>query len=151
MRKTAKTKGWTANRLSIETGLDRRTIAKLMAGHEPPYTLRDFVRALQAGGGGRTDFAAARLRKLVAEAQLAELELKERNKTVVRTSFVVPFFEELVVSVRNTVKNIDSIPYEKKVEITSEIKHRVDKDLLRLITAADSASNGEADNEANLP
>ena len=76
-------KYWSVSALSVEFGIDRRTVAKRLAGIAPvkkdgrsqSWLLADVAPALLgvAGGeGDETGFDEARRRKAVAEARLAE-------------------------------------------------------------------------------
>lgn len=85
-----KQKLWTLSALSVEFGMDRRTLAKRMNDVSPVetdkraayYKLEDAARAIFAGANTPDvmSWDEARARKVAAEAEMAEIELaKERG------------------------------------------------------------------------
>lgn len=81
---------WTLSALSVEFGMDRRTLAKRMNDVTPAktdkraayYKLEDAARAIFAGANTPDvmSWDEARARKVAAEAEMAEIELaKERG------------------------------------------------------------------------
>jgi phage terminase Nu1 subunit (DNA packaging protein) len=83
-------KDWTISALSVEFGMDRRTLAKRMNDVTPVrkdkktsyYKMEDAARAIFAGASmpDVISWDEARARKVAAEAEMAEMELaKERG------------------------------------------------------------------------
>lgn len=85
--KTAKL--WSINELSDETGLDRRTITKLLAGAEGVsrgkvlvYRLRDLIEALRAVEDDE-EIRAERLRKIKEEADAVAMKNAKGRRELV--------------------------------------------------------------------
>ena len=85
---------WSVSALSVEFGLDRRTVGQRLNNVEPAqvkgkvkkYKLQDAAKAILgqvATTGGILSYDEARARKMAAEAELSEIELqKERGEVL---------------------------------------------------------------------
>jgi len=127
---------WTINALADETGLDRRTIKRLFtaAGKEPPYTLRDFVEALQAGASGRSEMVKQRLKKLTAEARIAEAEAGKIEGSLVSAEGVFHIYANLCVSIRQVIK-ASGLSEVEKHEVLKQLREISIEDLIAEPTA----------------
>lgn len=98
-----KTPKMTVSSAASFSGLDRKTVAKRLAeAKEHPdadglFSLEQIVRGLCGG------MAGARLRKTLAEASLAELELDRAEKSVVPTDLVTARWLEVITGLRGVV------------------------------------------------
>jgi phage terminase Nu1 subunit (DNA packaging protein) len=111
---------WTINRLNEETGLDRRTLKKILQETDPCdfdgkselYRMTDFIKALRIydapRNGGNMEDAKLRLvqeqTRLTGEnADIAAVEKARVRNEVIETSTVFNVWESVAVSIRRTI------------------------------------------------
>tara|TARA_X000001388_G_scaffold3779_2_gene2662 strand:- start:2126 stop:2647 length:522 start_codon:yes stop_codon:yes gene_type:complete len=84
---------WTVSSLSVEFGMDRRTVAQRLNGVEPievkgrvkKYSMHDAAKAIIGQVNtteGILSYDEARARKMAAEAELSEIELQKERAQV---------------------------------------------------------------------
>ncbi len=113
-------KGWSINGLAVELCMDRRTIAKICAGLSPvsksarrkEYRLAEVVTRL--GGEGPPDptdgesYDKARLRKMIAEADAAELETAKLAGEVISIEDAEAEWTEIATAIRAKLLSMPS-------------------------------------------
>jgi hypothetical protein len=107
------TQNWTINGLAEETGMDRRTIKKILSttapndidGKNEYYKLGDFVQALIAyhsdGAGGTLE--KEKIRKTKLEADYLKIKIGEAEKNLIPVEFVEKAWESQMTSLRQAV------------------------------------------------
>jgi hypothetical protein len=104
------TEDWTINRLSDETGLDRRTIKKILQDTAPHdvdgksefYKLADFTKALieyykPKGSGSETALITERTRLTAADADIREVERALLKGQVIKTDVFIAGLQNLFI------------------------------------------------------
>jgi hypothetical protein len=104
------TEDWTINRLSDETGLDRRTLKKILQNTAPNdvdgksefYKLADFVKALREydkpkGEGSEGDLIRERTRLTAADADIREVERALLKGEVIKTDVFIAGLQNLFI------------------------------------------------------
>jgi hypothetical protein len=102
---------YTATRLSAELGIDNRKMRDILTpvnpveirGNRKYYILRDVLPhvAKYVGAPNVVDINVERARKTAAEAELVEIELKERRNSLVPVSDVIDAWLELIAACKS--------------------------------------------------
>src|SRR5574337_13017 len=118
--------GWSISALSVELGMDRRTVAKRLdaakvepagtVSGDPVYGLREAMAAVLSlhRESGALDPAAEKARLDAARAALAELELERRRGTLLEAEDVVATWSAHCSSARSRLR---AIPKRAAVQI----------------------------------
>lgn len=123
---------WSISRLSEETLIDRRTIAKVLGNTSPIdsdgkvdwYYLSDFVEALRGHDkkkSGAGDLEAEKTRLTAAQADIAEVERAKRRNEVIEAEAVAKVWENIAVAIRRTILT-SALSNAEKDHILSELK-----------------------------
>lgn len=128
------TSDWTVNSLSEQTGLDRRTIKKILADTAPCdidgktefYKLSDFVRAVieyhkPKGDGSEAALLKERTRLTAADADIREVERARIRNEVIEAETVARVWENVCFSIRRTILTAP-LPDEQKDSILNELR-----------------------------
>lgn len=108
------TENWTINRLADETGLDRRTIKKILQDYTPTdtdgksdfYKLADFIEAMRKHDKpepGEGDLEAEQTRLTAVKADIAEVDRARIRNEVIETQTVFNVVESVFVAIRRTI------------------------------------------------
>jgi phage terminase Nu1 subunit (DNA packaging protein) len=125
-------KGFTVSWIAEHTGIDRRTIPKILRDVKPfdsndnsdLYLLADFIEALRAhdkGKSGRGDLEAEKTRLTAVQADIAEVERAKRRNEVIEAEAVVKVWENIAVAIRRTILT-SGLSNPEKDHILSELK-----------------------------
>jgi phage terminase Nu1 subunit (DNA packaging protein) len=129
---------WTANSLADETGLDRRTVKKILANTAPVdveriekgqrkdleyYTLKDFVEALilyhrKGEGGGISDLEEEQARLTKHRANIAEMEESRMRGDLLPVDSVFGFLENVIVRVRQEILSVPTTRLVTEADLT---------------------------------
>jgi phage terminase Nu1 subunit (DNA packaging protein) len=115
---------WSINRLSDETGKDRRTIKKILAEVRPidqvsgddVYSLRDFMDAwlaYESPSGPTRSLEAEKTRLTRAQADIAEVERAERRNQVLPLDAISRTWDNIALSWRRTITTSELSDTEK--------------------------------------
>lgn len=131
---------WSISRLNEETGLDRRTIKKILRDVAPfdqdektdYYTLADFLAAYrryyepkQSG----TSLEREQARLTAAKADIAEVERARIRNEVIEVETVFRVWENIIVAIRRTILT-SPLPQTQKDSILNELCSLKVEDLL---------------------
>lgn len=110
---------WKINRAAPEFGVDRRTLAKRLADAGEAegaggYTTRQILAALYG------DLDGEKLRKLSAEADLAEMERDEQARALIRADIVEGTWNEALTNLRAIVMAAD-IPKVTRAQLIKQL------------------------------
>ena len=107
------TRDWSINALADETGMDRRTIKKILqdvppsdiVAENPVYRLKDFIDAivLRERGGGEGELEKERIRKTRAEADILEVERARVRNEVIEVDVALHVIENRDVAIRRII------------------------------------------------
>lgn len=149
------TEKWSINRLSDETGYDRRSIKKWLenAGKAPCdvdgkvdyYTLRDFIDAVVQNEMPKCDGdAAAELeRKTRLQADLLEIELAQKRNEVLSADEIFLVLSNRDLAIRRVIETAD-MPDAAKDKVFNDLKSIRIEDILAERKAAEGVpSEGE--------
>lgn len=125
-------KGFTVSWLAEHTGIDRRTIPKILRDVKPIdadeksdyYLLADFIIALRnydKGKSGKGDLEAEKTRLTAAQADIAEVERAKRRNEVIEAEAVAKVWENIAVAIRRTILT-SALSNAEKDHILSELK-----------------------------
>lgn len=112
---------WTLGVAASEFGLDRRTMAERVKasgaapGEDGRFSSRQIATALYG------DLAGEKLRKVRAEADLAEMEVLEKRKTSIPTAIFFPVLEQCFGAISAVIKRAPLIEAQRQ-EILSELR-----------------------------
>ncbi len=112
---------WTLGMAALEFGIDRRTVATrakgagLVPGEDGKFSTAQVTRALHG------DLAGERLRKLRAEADLAEIEAQDARKERIPID-VITFLTEQTFRAIATIIKCSRLPAAEKQEIFTELR-----------------------------
>ena len=134
---------WSVNRAAGETGFARQTIANYLAasqakpGEDGCYSTQEIMSAIYG------DMDGEKLRKIRAEADLAEMERDERNRSLIPAPIVEAVWLDVMTNLRGVVLAF---------EMSKEQRHQLIK-LLRAIPISEyteaklqsSAEDGPSD------
>lgn len=123
---------WSISRLSDETLMDRRTIAKLLGNTSPIdsdgkaawYYLSDFMEALHGHNKSKSasgDLEVEKTRLTAVQADIAEVERAKRRNEVIEADAVGKVWENIAVAVRRTILT-SALSNAEKDHILSELK-----------------------------
>jgi phage terminase Nu1 subunit (DNA packaging protein) len=137
------TADWTVNSLSEETGLDRRTIKKILADTAPVesdgktdfYKLSDFIKALieyhkPKGDASEAALVAARTRLTNADADIREVERARIRNEVMETETVFRVIENRDLAIRRTILTTPDLTDERKDAILRSLQQVTLEDFL---------------------
>lgn len=147
-----KPKGWSITDLAKEFGRDRRTVAAAVAtlkpigktGRSKLYS-RDDAAPLLSGGGAPTRFDAAKARKMEAEAELAENEVRKARAAVVIIADAVKVLAEPLMAVRAKLLALPSKLAPTDPILRAMITAGVREVLNELVTDAKLVIDGDAE------
>lgn len=135
------TQDWTVNGLSEETGLDRRTLKKILQQTAPHdvdgktefYKLSDFIKALREydkpkGAASESELLAARTRLTNADADIREVERAKVRNEVIDTATALRVIENRDIAIRRTILTS---------ELSDERKDAILRELQKAVTVAD--------------
>ncbi len=106
------TKNWSISELNEETGMDRRTIKKVLGETAPCdvdgktefYKLADFIHALtKRSDESQTALEEARTRLANTQADIAEVDRARLRNEVLEVETVFRVWENIAISIRRTV------------------------------------------------
>jgi hypothetical protein len=134
------TQDWTINSLSEETGLDRRTIKKILKDTAPNdvdgknefYKMVDFVRALveyHKPDNSSDALEREKVRKTAAEADILEVERARIRNEVIETETVFRVIENRDIAIRRTILTSE-LSDERKDAILRELQRVTVQDFL---------------------
>ena len=111
---------WTVSKAANEFGLDRHTLQKrlTLAGVQPAeegYTTRDIVRSVYG------DMDGEKLRKMSAEADLAEMERDERSRLLISSETVAKVWTDALANLRAQVMAAD-LPKVTRAQLIKSLK-----------------------------
>jgi phage terminase Nu1 subunit (DNA packaging protein) len=123
---------WSISRLSDETLIDRRTIAKILGNTSPMdsdgktawYYLSDFIEAMRGHDKSKSasgDLEAEKTRLTAVQADIAEVERAKRRNEVIEAEAVARVWENIAVTVRRTILT-SALSNAEKDHILSELK-----------------------------
>lgn len=128
------TEDWTINRLSDETGLDRRTLKKILQNTAPNdvdgksefYKLADFIKALieynkPKGEGTQEALIREKVRLTAADADIREVDRAKALNLVLDTETVFRVWENICISIRRTILT-SPLPTAQKDSILNELR-----------------------------
>lgn len=129
---------WSINRLSNETGKDRRTVKKILQeaepceweGEHPLYHLRDFIAALeQKDQDGATALEREKTRLTAKQADREEIALARDRNAVLETETVFRVWEHIATAIRRTVLT-SKLTQEEKDQCLNELRTLTINDFL---------------------
>jgi phage terminase Nu1 subunit (DNA packaging protein) len=121
---------WSLNRLSHETGMDRRTVKKHLEkaepcdfnGEDPLYRLADLIAALrEREKSDKADYEAEKTRLTKAQADQAELDLSVSRKEVVPVAIAFQCVSNMLFAVRRIIE-MSELPNDRKDAIFNELQ-----------------------------
>lgn len=124
---------WSINRLSEESGKDRRAVKKILSNVEPCgievngtelYFLKDFVAAIENAeekNEKTADYWQEQTRLTRAKADIAEVERARIRNEVIETETVFRTWENVGVSIRRTILT-SNLSQEEKDSILNELQ-----------------------------
>ena len=140
---------WTVSGISAETGLDRRTVAKILgpvdpcekSGRTKKYWLKDFIQAMRTGQTGNLEDERIRLTR--AQANNEELRLAANRKELIPAQEVEAEWVGMVATARALLLALPSKVANKAMMVSGvkEIEALVKKEIYSVLT---ELSNGSA-------
>lgn len=133
---------WSVNKLSLESGLDRRTIVKLLAnvapvrseGQKKFYSLRQFAEAIRQNP--LTEFRRESLLKLKAERQIKETDLAERRKDLIPMAELIDRAVKIMVPARQLWESMPvNLPDKLEGKSASEMEAILRQSVSGILTA----------------
>lgn len=112
---------WSVGQAAAEFGLDRRTMAErvktsgAVPGEDGKFSTRQIAAAVYG------DLAGEKLRKMRAEADLAEMEVREKQKTSIPRDVFFPEIDRLFGAVAATIRQSRLAPADRE-EICAELR-----------------------------
>lgn len=126
------TQDWTVNGLSEETGIDRRTIKKILQNTAPHdvdgktefYKLSDFVKAIREydkpkGAASESELLAARTRLTNADADIREVERALVKGEVIKTDVFIAGLQNLLIPLTRAIWT-SNLSKEEKTTLINE-------------------------------
>lgn len=119
----------TINDLSTETGLDRRTIKKLLSDTKPTagengaefFDLRDLVAALRGAKDSTNALRTEKIRETRHRANLLELEERKARGEVLDTETVIQVWSGYLHHCRQVIRHSE-LSEQRKREILDQLK-----------------------------
>jgi phage terminase Nu1 subunit (DNA packaging protein) len=148
------TSTWTVNSLSEETGIDRRTIKKILANTAPQdvdgktefYKLADFIAAMREydrpkGDGSEAALVREKVRLTAADADIREVERARIRNEVIDVETVLRVIDNRDLSIRRTILTSD-LSDDRKDAILRELQKAVTvEDILEQQDFVDGAAS----------
>ena len=112
---------WTLGVAATEFGLDRRTMAErvrtsgAVAGEDGKFSTKQITAAVYG------DLAGEKLRKMRAEADLAEMEVREKQKTSIPHEVFFPELDRLHGAIASVIRR-SPLPPRDRDEILTELR-----------------------------
>jgi len=136
---------WTLHRAAGETGFARQTVrnrlvtAGISPGDDDCYSTQEILRALYGDSDGE------KLRKLRAEADLAEMERDERSRSLISSEVVEEVWTEVLTNMRGAVQSLD-LDRKQKHQILETLRAIKLSDY-KQTTAAQSSDDDSAESD----
>ena len=112
---------WTLGQAASEFSLDRRTMAErvktsgAVPGEDGKFSTRQITAAVYG------DLAGEKLRKMRAEADLAEMEVREKQKTSIPVEIYYPEIERCFGAIASVIRS-SGLPERERNEIFAELR-----------------------------
>lgn len=103
---------WSISKLSEETLIDRRTVAKVLSNtisgdEDGRYYISEFIEAFRSyikGKTGAGDLEAEKTRLTAAQADIAEVQRAKIRKEVIDTETAYQFFSNIATPIRRIIE-----------------------------------------------
>lgn len=123
---------WTAEQAASEFGKDARSIAKRLKkdgvapGEDGRYSTQQIASVIFS------KLDDAKLRKAIAEAKLAEMEVKKTEGSIVDVDSAMSLFDNVLMAIKRVVLK-SKLPREDQDDILREMQHRISRiDLIQV-------------------
>jgi hypothetical protein len=150
------TEDWTINRLSDETGMDRRTLKKILQNTAPHdvdgkselYKLRDFIQALveynkPKDGGSEAALIYERTRLTAADADIREVERALLKGDVIKSDAFITGLQNLFIPLTRAIWT-SNLSKAEKTTLINECNNACSVKYFLGIAETDSVDSGES-------
>jgi hypothetical protein len=157
------TEDWSISRLNEETGLDRRTIKKILSDTAPHdvdgktefYKLADFIKALQEysrpkGDGSETALIRERTRLTAADADIREVERALLKGDVIKSDAFITGLQNLFIPLTRAIWT-SNLSKAEKTTLINECNNACSVKYFLGIAEADRVDIGESAETPSTP